>query len=396
MDFFDGKFNGSTVLVFGGCGFIGSNFVRTLINGSPDARVIVFDKLTYSGNIKNLDDIAHLITLYAEMDVADQKDVEHVFDIERPDYVINFAAETHVDRSIHVGSKEFIDTNITGVYNILEACKKYPVKKYVQVSTDEVYGQLVNPHDIPESIMETVEFKVEPKQRAIPSRIVASWMKFNRNSPFRPNVPYSATKAAGDVLCNAYNHTWHIPVCVTHCTNNYGPYQYPEKLVPFWVTRIMNGQKIPVYGDGLNMRDWIHVDDHVTALGAVLLNGVPGETYNIGADNERTNLEMARAILDATGHEEDDLDRHIEYVEDRPGHDRRYAIDNSDIKNELGWEPKYGREQFLEKLKETIVWYITHKEWVEEVITRTGVANPHIDLWKGVMTDDELKEKNDE
>ena len=367
------QLNDKTILVFGGDGFIGSNFIRAVFNASPKAHVINMDARTYSGNPNNLADIRERYQSASndtgqfvefQGDIADKETVDSIFNTIRPDYVINFAAETHVDRSIHVGSKQFIDTNVTGVYNILEAVKNTPsVIKYVQVSTDEVYGQLPNPAD------------EGPDQH---DQIMAQ--KFSRSSQFKPNVPYSATKAAGDCLCNAYHHTWGVPVVVTHCSNNYGPDQYPEKLVPFWATRVLAGLPIPIYGDGENIRDWIHVDDHITALGAVMLRGVPGNDYLIGADNERTNLQMAATITailkpgDAA---------QVEYVQDRPGHDRRYAIDHSAITDELGWTPKYGPDQFLDKMRETLEWYRDNPAWMQEVVERTGVANPHIDLWKG-------------
>lgn len=382
------NFGKSKVLVAGGLGFIGSNFIRALFNASPEVCVICFDKQTYSGNPANLDDVRMRFGdkqfIEIKGDVSNKEDLVLPFSYE-PDYVINFAAETHVDRSIHVGSIEFINTNVIGVYNILEAVKATPsVKKYLQVSTDEVYGQLPNPFDIPEDVMETVQYKVEPYMRSIPSQMVAKWMKFNRQSVFKPNVPYSATKASGDCLCNAYHHTWHVPVVVTHCSNNYGPYQYPEKMLPFWATRLLKGEKIPIYGDGFNIRDWIHVDDHITALCAVLLRGEPGKDYLIGADNERTNLEMAQLISEVIKGDKD-WKENIEFVEDRPGHDRRYAIDHSDITKELGWIPKYGKEEFPNKLNETLQWYSDHQDWSDEIIKRTGVANPHIDLWRGQL-----------
>lgn len=382
-------FNNKTVLVLGGLGFIGSNFMRALFRESPKVNIICFDKETYSGNKNNINDLIMRFEDKGQLtlmkgDVAVKEEIRKPF-YEQIDYVINFAAETHVDKSIHVGSLEFINTNVIGVYNILEEVKKKPtIIRYVQVSTDEVYGQLPNPYDIPEDLVETVQFTVEPYQRTIPSREVANWMKFNRNSPFKPNVPYSATKASGDCLCNAYYHTWKVPVVVTHCSNNYGPYQYPEKLVPFWATKVLKGEKIPIYGDGMNIRDWIHVDDHITALGAVMLRGENGKDYLIGANNERNNLEMARSIFEILKPNlSKNITEYVEMIEDRPGHDRRYAIDHSDITKELGWEPRYGRDEFYNKLKETLEWYATHTEWVEEVINRTGVSNPHIDLWKG-------------
>lgn len=392
------QFNDKIVLVLGGNGFIGSNFIRALFNASPRVKVISFDKGTYSGNPHNLADIRERIDfgdlgreslVEIKGDIAVMEDVRSAF-AWAPDYVINFAAETHVDRSIHTASMEFVETNIIGVYNILECVKDSlelgrPVQKYVQVSTDEVYGQLPNPHDhdrVQPDWNGSLPFSQEDFVK------MAKAQKFNRKSPFKPNVPYSATKAAGDCMCNAWNHTWHVPVVTTHCSNNYGPYQYPEKLIPYWVSCIMQGKKIPVYGDGLNIRDWVHVDDHITALAAVLIDGVPGRDYLIGADNERTNLEMVQIIVNAVAQIKGEfagavnIEDHFEFVQDRPGHDRRYAIDHSDITRELGWVPQYGPDAFLEKLKETIQWYIDHKDWVEEVIKRTGVANPHIDLWK--------------
>lgn len=400
------QLNDKTVLVFGGDGFIGSNFIRALFKASPGVHVINADARTYSGNPNNLADIraqhqasdhdtGQLIELHGS--IADPGLVKAAFG-SKPDYVINFAAETHVDRSIHVGAKEFIDTNVTGVFNILEAVKAsldsdHPVVKYVQVSTDEVYGQLPNPHDVlkearecdgtdcPDKLTETHYHLGGLVMSRAQLFDYVNAKKFTRNSPYKPNVPYSATKAGGDVLCNAYHHTWRVPVVVTHCSNNYGPYQYPEKLVPFWVSRVAQGKKIPIYGDGLNVRDWIHVDDHITALGAALLRGEPGKEYLIGADNELTNLDMMHRIITAVRPDAKHED-FIEFVPDRPGHDRRYAIDHSAITEELGWTPKYGAAEFYEKLRETIQWYIDHKDWVEEVINRTGVANPHIDLWE--------------
>lgn len=405
----EGKLNGKHVLVFGGYGFIGSNFIRRVLEANPEVRILCVDKCTYSGNSANLDDVrakyktkkvkfgetdeeeietGRLIEMVG--DIAVKKDVDTAF-AWKPDYVINFAAETHVDRSIHTASMEFIETNINGVYNILEAVKKANesveedhVIRFVQVSTDEVYGQLPSPYDPAPNWADQEDWSE-----------MAWGIRFSEDHPFKPNVPYSATKAAGDCMCNAWNHTWGVPVVVTHCSNNYGPYQYPEKLVPFWVTRIINGQKIPIYGDGLNIRDWIHVDDHISALVAVMLRGKNGEVYNIGADNEKSNIDMAKAILSilavagavpvgrvATDGALVNIEPYIEYVADRPGHDRRYAIDHSKITKELGWEPEVTADKFVDKLRETIEWYANNHEWVAEIVTRTGVANPHIDLWK--------------
>ncbi len=364
------NFDGKKVLVFGGCGFIGSSFIRTLIEKST-ATVINYDKLTYSGNPANLVDVERTHKeryVFIQADIADPKKVDEVFSTHRPDYCINFAAETHVDRSIHTGSLEFIETNVVGVYNVLEAVKKYGVAMFLQVSTDEVYGELPHPHDT------TVALGIDSVMRN---------QRFDENYPYHPNVPYSATKAGGDFLCNAYFQTWKVPVIVTHCSNNYGPYQYPEKLVPYWATRLLRDEKIPIYGDGLHIRDWIHVDDHVEALLLLLLRGRAGEVYNIGADNERTNIEMAEYIIKIVKGSDADPNTHMESVADRPGHDRRYAIDNTKITQELGWKPRITAEKFPEKLRETVEWYWKNRPWVEDVIARTGVANAHIDLWKG-------------
>ncbi|MFA6339068.1 MAG: dTDP-glucose 4,6-dehydratase [Candidatus Paceibacterota bacterium] len=343
------NFTKKTILVCGGAGFIGSNFIRHILSKYPDVKIVNFDKLTYSGNLNNLKDISKdKRYIFVKGDVSDKTAIEKVFKKYKPEFVINFAAETHVDRSIHVGALEFIKTNIEGVFNILEAVKVSPfVEKYLQVSTDEVYGSLE----------------------------LSSKKKFKEDTAFAPNVPYAATKASGDMLCRAYHTTWKLPVVVTHCSNNYGPYQYPEKLIPFLVLRMLENKKIPMYGDGKNVRDWIYVLDHCKALELGLLKGVPGEVYNIGADNELNNLQISDMILK---HFKRD-GSWIEFVTDRPGHDRRYAIDSSKITRDLGWKTSY---KFSKAFKETIDWYITNKAWVEDVRKRTGVFNPHIDLWK--------------
>ena len=341
-------FDGKTVLVAGGAGFIGSNFIRHVRARYPRAKIVNFDKLTYSGNRDNLKDFAKDIKYtFVKGDVADAKAIARVFTKFKPDYVINFAAETHVDRSIHVGALEFIRTNVEGVFQLLEAVKKFGATKYVQVSTDEVYGALPLKSDV----------------------------LFTETTPFAPNVPYASTKAGGDLLCRAYHATWGVPVVVTHCSNNYGPYQYPEKIIPFFVSRMIEGKTLPLYGDGKHVRDWIHVQDHAEALELCLLDGEPGAVYNIGADQELDNHDIAHRILAHFG-----KDRSwIEYVSDRPGHDRRYAIDSSRIQKELGWKP---RQNFEEAFVRTIVWYTENVVWVDRVRRRTGVFNPHIDLWR--------------
>lgn len=338
------------ILVAGGAGFIGSNFIRYILNRYPKAEILNYDKLTYSGNLENLQDFEKDKRYrFTKGDIVDKADLDKVFNDFQPEYVINFAAETHVDRSIHVGAKEFIDTNIIGVFNFLEAVKKSPrVKKYLQVSTDEVYGSL----------------DLNSKE------------KFKEETSFTPNVPYAATKAGGDLLCRAYYQTFKLPVVVTHCSNNYGPFQYPEKLIPFFILRMIESKKMPLYGDGKNVRDWIYVLDHCAALELCLLKGKAGAVYNIGTDNELPNIEIARRILKYFNKDES----WIEYAADRPGHDRRYAIDSAKIRKELNWRPKY---KFEDAFLNTIRWYLDNKKWVENVREKTGVFNPHIDLWQG-------------
>lgn len=337
------------IFVAGGCGFIGSNFITYILRRHRDAEILNYDNLTYSGNPNNLREIeGGKRYRFARGDIADAEKLRNAFLSFRPHYVINFAAETHVDRSIHVGAREFIETNIIGVFNILELLRVARVKKYVQVSTDEVYGSL----------------SLRTRER------------FRENAAFAPNVPYAATKAGGDLLCRTYFKTFGVPVVVTHSSNNYGPYQYPEKLIPFFILRILEGKKLPLYGDGKNVRDWIYVLDHCEALRLCLLKGKPGEVYNVGARNEKNNLEIAHLILKYFKKGSD----WIEFVPDRPGHDRRYAINSSKIRRDLGWHPRY---DFNQVFKATIDWYLNNKDWVGRVQKKTGVFNPHIDLWKG-------------
>lgn len=342
-------FNGATVLVCGGAGFIGSNFIRHILSTYPKAKIINLDKLTYSGNLDNLREISHDPRYtFVRGDIADGKKIAAVFKKYTPNHVINFAAETHVDRSIHVGALEFINTNVVGVFNLLETIKATSqVCSFVQVSTDEVYGSL--------------DLKSEER--------------FREHTAFAPNVPYAATKAGGDMLCRAYHNTWGVPVIVTHCSNNYGPRQYPEKLIPFFILRILEGKTLPLYGDGRHVRDWIYVLDHCRALELALLHGKPGAVYNIGADNEVDNRHIALLILKYFGKSKD----MIEFVAERPGHDRRYAIDASLIRKELGWRPSY---HFEDAFVETIRWYTENERWIEKVRRKTGVFNPHIDLWR--------------
>ena len=323
------------LLVCGGAGFIGSNFIHHMLGAHPDYFIVNYDKLTYAGNLDNLKDVADNSNYkFVQGDITDLDNLNKVIKENQITHVINFAAETHVDRSIHGGCKDFVLTNTLGVQMILDAVKFNNVQKFVNVSTDEVYGSLELDED----------------------------REFTEATPIWPNMPYAAAKAGGDLMCNAYFVTHKVPVVVTHCSNNYGPYQFPEKVIPFFIFKLIKGEKIPVYGDGLNIRDWIHVLDHAKALDLMLQVGVPGEIYNIGSDNERSNLELTKMILKAVGKGEE----MIEYVTDRPGHDRRYAIDASKIKS-LGWSPEYTREKFEQGLKETVEWYLTNTEWVEKL-----------------------------
>lgn len=323
------------LLVCGGAGFIGSNFIRFVLNSHSDYEVVNYDKLTYAGNLQNVADCeSNPRYTFVKGDITDLKALNKVIRKHEITHVINFAAETHVDRSIHGGAKEFVLTNTLGVQMILDAVRTNGIRKFVNVSTDEVYGSLP----------------------------LGGNAKFTESTPILPNAPYAAAKAGGDLMCNAYFITHKVPVVVTHCSNNYGPYQFPEKLIPFFFFKLLKGERVPVYGDGLNVRDWIHVEDHASALDLVLREGVPGEVYNIGADNERNNLEITKMIIKIMGYGED----RIEYVTDRPGHDRRYAVDASKIMK-LGWRPKYPREKFEDGLADTLKWYKENTSWVEHL-----------------------------
>jgi dTDP-glucose 4,6-dehydratase len=333
------------LLVTGGAGFIGSNFVRYMVQTYPDYHIVVLDKLTYAGNLNNLEDISQSPNYkFYQADIVDQDTVNKIIENEEIDAIVNFAAETHVDRSIHVGSREFVMTNVVGVQTLLDAARRFGVKKMVQISTDEVYGSL--------SLEDTNQF--------------------TEDTPFTPNVPYAAAKAGGDLLCRAYFKTFNVPVIVSHCSNNYGPYQFPEKLIPYFLTKAMAGEKLPLYGDGKNVRDWLYVIDHARAIDLMLHKGVAGEVYNIGGNNEKSNLEIAALILKRFNLPAD----HLTFIADRPGHDRRYAIDASKIERDLGWKPAY---QFEQALPETIQWYQDHMDWVKDVQARQAKEiNAHI------------------
>ena len=288
-----------TILVTGGAGFIGSNFVKYMLQNF-DYNIVNYDSLTYAGNLENLTDIENDKRYkFVKGDICNTEEVEKALTENKVDTIVNFAAESHVDRSI-LGPKEFIVTNVIGTQTLLEAARKHGIEKYLQVSTDEVYGSL--PEDKPE-------------------------MLFTELTPITTNSPYSASKASADLLVNAYFHTFKMPVLTTRCSNNYGPYQFPEKLIPLMIAKAVDGQKLPVYGDGKNVRDWLYVEDHCSAISEVLHKGKIGDVYNIGGNNEWYNIDIVKIILKILGKGED----HITYVKDRPGHDRRYAIDSSKI-----------------------------------------------------------------
>src|SRR5665213_368834 len=322
-----------TLLVTGAAGFIGSNFVRMLVERNEPAKLIAFDKLTYAGNLANLRDLLDNAgedrLVFIKGDICDADAVGRVLEAHRVTQIINFAAESHVDRSIR-GSGPFVQANVVGTQVLLDLAKAKGIDRYLQVSTDEVYGTL--PEDQPD-------------------------VKFTEETPLAPNSPYSASKAAADCLARSYFHTFGLPVLITRCSNNYGPYHFPEKLIPLFVTNLMEGKKVPLYGDGLNVRDWLYVEDHCQALWTVLNKGTPGEVYNIGGNNEINNRKITEVILKEMGKSWDD---NVQFVKDRPGHDRRYAIDAGKIKCQLGWEPKH---RFEQAIKTTIQWYRDHEQW---------------------------------
>lgn len=321
-----------TILVTGGAGFIGSNFIKYILKKYDDYKIINYDKITYAGNLDNLIDISENNNYkFVKGDISDSNAVQKVFrdDI---DYVINFAAESHVDRSIK-DSNEFIKTNVMGTQVLLDAASKYDIKKYIQISTDEVYGSLGNTG------------------------------YFTEKTPISPNNPYSASKAGADLLVKSYYETYDLPVIITRCSNNYGPYQYPEKLIPLMISRAHDNKSLPVYGTGLNIRDWIHVNDHCYAIDKVLHEGKAGEVYNIGANNEKNNLFIIKMILDYLGKDYN----LIKYVDDRLGHDKRYAIDASKIRGELNWKPIY---DFDSGMEETIKWYIYNEKWWRKILDK--------------------------
>jgi dTDP-glucose 4,6-dehydratase len=327
-----------TILVTGGCGFIGSNFVR-LLSAETDWRIVNLDKLTYAGNLANVADIAGDRIRFVRGDICDRTLVEGILKEEKPWAVVNCAAESHVDRSI-LDASPFLQTNIGGVQALLEAIRNYPVERFLHISTDEVYGD---------------------KDGRDASK---------EDSLLAPSSPYAATKAAADLLCFSYRRTHGLPVIVTRSSNNYGPYQFPEKLIPLLIRNALSEMELPVYGDGKQIRDWLYVEDNCRAIQAVLENGNVGSIYNIGTGEERTNVDVVHALCAAIaehrGVDLNKLQQHIRSVADRPGHDRRYALDTSKIRAEIGWRPGMN---FTAGLKKTVDWYLTHSDWMSQVVS---------------------------
>ncbi len=324
-----------TVIVTGGAGFIGSNFIFHMIDTYPDYRIICLDKLTYAGNISTLANVMDRGNFrFVKLDICDRKGVYKLFEEECPDIVVNFAAESHVDRSIEDPSI-FLETNIIGTSVLMDACRKYGIERYHQVSTDEVYGDL--PLDRPD-------------------------LFFTEITPLHTSSPYSSSKAGADLLVLAYHRTYGLPVTISRCSNNYGPYHFPEKLIPLMIVNALHDKQLPVYGDGLNVRDWLYVEDHCRAIDLIIHKGTVGEIYNIGGHNEMRNIDIVRLICKELGKPES----LIAFVSDRKGHDRRYAIDPAKIHKELGWLPE---TRFADGIKKTIQWYLTHRTWWEEIIS---------------------------
>ncbi len=334
------------IMVTGGAGFIGSNFVRLMLKKHPEYKIINVDALTYAGNLENLKDVSDNPNYtFIKANIRDRKRIDEIFKTYEIDTVINFAAESHVDRSIEE-PEAFLTTNVIGTQVLLDTAKKYwkinPGDKYcrkykegvkfLQVSTDEVYGEL------------------------------GKTGLFVETMPLMPNSPYSASKASADLIVRAYNETYGLPINITRCSNNYGPYQFPEKLIPLMINNCLKERDLPVYGDGMQIRDWLHVYDHCQAVDIVLHKGLDGEVYNIGGNNEKANIEIVKLIIKTLGKSES----LIKYVKDRPGHDRRYAIDNTKITTQLGWKPEYTFEQGI---KETIQWYLDNTDWIDNIVS---------------------------
>lgn len=323
------------LIITGGAGFIGSNFIYYELKHHSEDEFICLDKLTYAGNLSSLKDAMEQPNFkFVRGDIADRDIVYSLFEAEKPDVVVNFAAESHVDRSI-LEPELFLKTNVIGTGVLMDACRKYGIKRYHQVSTDEVYGDL--PLDRPD-------------------------LFFTETTPLHTSSPYSASKAGADLLVLAYHRTYGLPVTISRCSNNYGPYHFPEKLIPLMIINALHDKALPVYGDGANVRDWLYVEDHCSAIDLIIRKGREGEVYNVGGHNEKSNLDVVKIILKALGKSED----LITFVKDRPGHDRRYAIDPTKIHNELGWLPQ---TKFEDGIVKTIEWYLANKDWWQEIIS---------------------------
>ncbi len=324
-----------TIMVTGGAGFIGANFIFYMLAKYPDYRIVCLDKLTYAGNRNTLSSVMDNPNFrFAKVDICHREGVYHLFAEEKPHMVVNFAAESHVDRSID-DPEIFLQTNILGTQVLMDACLKYGIERYHQVSTDEVYGDL--PLDRPD-------------------------LKFTEQTPIRASSPYSASKAAADLLVMAYHRTYNLPVTISRCSNNYGPYQFPEKLIPLTITNALHNKPLPVYGQGKNVRDWLYVEDHCKAIDLILHKGIVGEIYNIGGHNEMKNIDIVKILCHALGKPED----LITYVADRKGHDLRYAIDPEKIHTQLGWQPE---TMFADGIQKTIGWYVAHTDWWEDILS---------------------------
>ena len=323
------------IIITGGAGFIGSNFMYYELRQHSEDEFICLDKLTYAGNLSGLKGAMQQPNFkFVKGDIADRDFVYSLFEAEMPDVVVNFAAESHVDRSI-LEPELFLKTNVIGTGVLMDACRKYGIKRYHQVSTDEVYGDL--PLDRPD-------------------------LFFTETTPLHTSSPYSASKASADLLVLAYHRTYGLPVTISRCSNNYGPYHFPEKLIPLMIINALHDKMLPVYGDGANVRDWLYVEDHCSAIDLIIRHGREGEVYNVGGHNEKSNLDVVKIILKALGKSED----LITFVKDRPGHDRRYAIDPTKIHNELGWLPQI---KFEDGIAKTIGWYLANKDWWQEIIS---------------------------
>lgn len=323
-----------TIIVTGGAGFIGSNFVFHMLQAHPDYRIVCLDKLTYAGNLSTLELVLQQDNFrFVKADICDRQAVDKLFQEEKPDIVVNFAAESHVDRSIE-NPGIFLETNIMGTAVLMDACRKYGIQRYHQVSTDEVYGDL--PLDRPD-------------------------LFFTEETPLHTSSPYSSSKASADLLVMAYYRTYGLPVTISRCSNNYGPYHFPEKLIPLMIANALADKPLPVYGNGENVRDWLYVEDHCRAIDLIIHDGKVGEVYNVGGHNEKRNIDIVRIICQELGKPES----LIVHVEDRKGHDRRYAIDPAKIHRELGWLPE---TKFEDGIKKTIKWYLEHKKWWQDII----------------------------